>query len=402
MSLIHKYAEYLPIFIGAVIFFALALAYWLTSRRALKNSQGGIEWVSEYRTSGFDFSRDRLTAKEHDRLCLFGVVVFALIFSVAFCALRSYYETGAWTERLLRPKTLCKLVIYAAGAFSACWIFMDLFRDNTLAVCGGILATLSFVGSHAAMSLIFVSLLLLLCWFAQDDDAPLFPGLLLLIGAVILLAGAASRTIGLAWLAVGYLALIVCKCIRRKNAGAPTWQFVVLLLCFFVFWAAAFFVGRIGMMYLYGMISIRNAPKLISLQYFGREMLRLVYLPISAVRAGFSKGMLLYPLLDAPLLALGFFGFFVGIRTASDRHDSAALTSVLLMVLVVLSWLLGRRYCLIPGLLLCGVCLLRRFSAADHRTPVIVYTALSAAYYIALYVLTYLLNGPVAIAQIIA
>lgn len=402
MSLIHKYAEYLPIFIGAVIFFAFALVYWLASRRALKNSQGGTGWVSEYRTSGFDFSHDRLAAPKHDWLCLFGVVVFALIFSAAFCALRSYYETGAWTERLLRPKTLCKLVIYAAGAFSACWILMDLFRDNTLAVCGGILATLSFTGSHAAISLIFVSLLLLLRWFAQEDDAPLFPGILLLAGAVVLLAGAASRSIGLAWLAAGYLAVIVYKCIRRKNAGAPTWQFAALLIGFFVFWAAAFFVGRIGMMYLYGMISIRNAPKLISLQYFGREMLRLAYLPLLAVRTSFSKGMLLYPLLDAPLLALGFFGFFVGIRTASDRHDSAALASVLLMALVALTWLLGRQYCLVPGLLLCSICLLRRFTAADRKAPVIAYTALSAAYYIALYILTYLLSGPAAIAEIIA
>ncbi len=402
MNLLRNYGEYLPIFIGAVIFFALALATWLTSRRALKNSQGGTQWVSEYRASGFDFSHDRLTAPKHDWLCLFGVVVFALIFSAAYIALRSYAETSVWTGRFFRPKTLCKLMIYAAGAFSACWILMDLFRDNTLAVCGGILASLTFVGSHAAISLIFVSLFLLLRWLAQDDEAPLFPGVLMLAGAVVLLAVSASRAVGLAWLAAGYLAVTVYKCIRRKNAGAPTWQFVVLLIGFFLFWAVAFFAGRIGMMYVYGMISIRNAPKLISLQYFGREMLRLVYLPLVAVRTSFTKGMLLHPLLDAPLLALGFFGFFVGIRTASDRHEPYALVSVLLMVLVGVAWLLGRQYSLIPGLLLCGACLLRRFAAADHRTPVIVYTVLSAAYYIALYILAYLLNGPAAIAEYIA
>lgn len=402
MNVLQRYSEYLPILIGMAIFFVLALAYWLASRRALRNSQGGTAWVSEYRTSGFDFSEDRLTAPKHDWLCLFGVVVFTLIFSAVFLALRSHFETGSWVERLFRPKTLCKLVIYAAGAFAACRLLMDLFRDNTLAVCGGILASLTFVRSHAAMSLIVISALLFLRWFVSDDDAPLFPRILLLFAADVLLAVAASRTIGLAWIAGVYFILHIYKSIRRRNAGAPLWQLFVLPLLGLIVWAAAFYAGRIGMMYLYGMISLRNVSKLLSVQYFGREMLRLVYLPVSAVRLGFSRSMLLYPLLDAPIVMLGFFGFFVSLRTAKDRHDSASLASALLLLALAAAWLLGRQYCLLPGVLLCSTCLLRRFTAADRKLPVIVYTALSAAYYIALYVLVYLLSGPVALAEIIA
>lgn len=156
------------------------------------------------------------------------------------------------------------------------------------------------------------------------------------------------------------------------------------------------------MMYLYGMITIRNAGKLLSLRYFAREMLRLVRLPAMAVRTGFSKGMLLYPLLDAPILMLGIFGFFVSVRTASDRHDSASLFAAVTLLVMTVAWILGRQYCVLPGLLLCGICLLRRYTAADRKAPVILYTVLSAAYYIAVYVLTFLLSGPEAIAEILA
>lgn len=401
MHFFSFYADYLPCFIGAALFFVLALVLWQLSRRALANSRGGTEWVREYRASGFDFTKQRLTAPRHDWLCLFGVIVFTLLFSAGVLLLRGYSESGSWLARFLRPKTACKLVIFAAGAFSVCWLLMDLFKNNTLAVCGSILFGVSFVGHHAPMALVCCSLLLLLRWFVSDDDAPLFPGVLLLLAADILLAVAASRSIGLAYLAVVYFVLHICKSIRRQSAGAPIWQLFVMPLCGLIVWAVAFYAGRIAMMYIGGMISLTNVSKLLSVQYFGREMLRLVSLPTMIFRGQLSKGMLLFPLTDAPLLAAGFFGFFVAVRTASERHDPAALASAAVLAVLALVWLFRRDYCVLPGLLLCTVCLFRRFTAAETSWPAVTYTVLACIYYAAIIVLTYLMKLPSALAGVL-
>lgn len=403
MNIIQKYSAYLPILIGAAAFFVLALVFWLASRRALKNSMGGTNWVSEYRTSGFDFTHERLTKQRHDWLCLFGVVVFTLIFSAAVCVMRSNFEAGSWMQRFFRVKTACSLVIYAAGSFCVCWLLMDMLRDNTLAVCGGILSALSFVGSHTAMSLAMISLLLLLRWFVTDDDAPMFPNLLLLLASDVLLALAVSRLNGLLWLLLGYLAVYLIKGLRRAGERkGKRWELVVIPIICAVLFAVSFYAAKIAGLVAAGAVRLSKIGDVLPPVTMLRLIRRLFLSPLASAVAPLQRSLLLYPLLDAPILMLGIFGVLVCVRTASDRHEPAALASVLLMAALTLAWLLGRQYCLLPGLLLCSMCLLRRFTAADRKAPVVVYTVLSAAYYLAIYVLTYLLNGPVAIAQIIA
>lgn len=391
MKPIQAYAPYAPVLIAAAVFFVFALVLWLTGRRALASSRGGLDWIRDYRTEGYDLSKDRLTCYSRDKLALFAVVVFSLIFSAATAFLRSHYETGSWFAGFYSAKTLCKLLIYAGGAFAVCWLLQDIFCDDTLAVCGGILFAASFVGGHTAMSLLAGSLLLLLRWFTADDDAPLFPQILLLFAADVLLAMAASRMISLTWIAVFYLALHIYKSVRRAAADyGRKWEIIVLPLAGILLWLLAFVVTGISVAILSGWISLSTLGSVTAPGLLLRMLLRPLKVPAMLVTAELNRGLLLYPLCDAPLLMLGFFGFFVCLRTAIDRHEPYALLSGLLLLALGLTWVLTRQYCLLPGLLLCSVSLLRRFTAAEKKAPVIAYTALSCIYYFMLYVLTYL------------
>lgn len=398
---LQRYLDYLPILIAAVIFFAVALVLWLTGRRALASSHGGLDWVRDYRTSGFDFTT--LHRSRQDWLCLFAVVVFALIFSAGVIALNSEYALGIWVHRLYRPKNLCKLVLYAGGAFSVCWLLQMLFKDNTLALCGGILSALSFAGSRAAILVFFISLLLFVCWYAQDSKAPLFPGILLLLGSCVMLGVAASRLDGFAWIGVGYLILHLVKGIRRINdSDGALWEVILMPLCGILIFFISFVGAKLATVYTSGAVSLSGMFGVLTPNFVLRMLKRLLLLPAEIVTRPIQRQLLLCALLDAPLLAGGFFGFFVALRTARDRHDASALLCVVLMAALAVAWIFSRQYVLVPGLVLCTVCLLRRFTAAEKKAPVIAYTALSCAYYIVFYIWIYLLSGPVAIADIIA
>lgn len=397
----QKYLEYLPIFIAAVFFFAVALVLWLTGRRALAGSRGGLDWVKDYRTSGFDFSV--LRRRKQDWLCLFAVAVFAMIFSAAVISLHSEYETGVWVRLLYRPKNLCKLALYAAGAVSVCWLLQDLFRDNTLALCGGILSALSFVGSRTATLVFAISLMLFVEWFILDEKKRLFPGALLLLGSDLMLGVAASRILGFAWVGVAFLAVHIYKTVHRMHAEQDrTWELFVMPVCGAVVFAIGFVAAKTGALYTSGAVALSDLPSKVTPAYVLRMLQRLLTLPRMIFTAPLQRQTLLHLLLDAPLLMAGIFGFFVACRTAHDRHDPSSLICAAVTLVLGLAWILTRQYILNIGFVLCTVCLLRRFTAAEKKAPVIVYTVLSCLYYLGLYLLIYMFSGPAAVVDIIA
>lgn len=398
--ILARYLSYLPILIGAAVFFVLAGLLWLAGRRALANSRGGLQWVKEYNPSHFELSKQRLTASKRDLLCLFAVAVFSFVLSAAVAFLRSRFETGSWFTNFYCLSTLCRLLIYAAGAVSVCWLMQDLFRDNTVAVCGGLLFAVSAVGEHTALSLLSVSALLFLRWFVQDDDAPLFPGIFLLLLSDALLALAASRMVSLTWLGLFYLAAQLYKSFRRGAAvSGRTWELYVTPLLGILVWFCSFTAATLGVMLVFGYLQPANISASLLLRLADASLQRIALLPKSIFTAPVYSGLLLYPLADAPLLMLGFFGFFSAVRTAADRRDSTALISAVVLLLLGICWVFGRKFCLLPGLILCGGCLLRRFTAAERKLPVIVYTALSCAYYVMLYLVTYLISASPALAE---
>lgn len=390
---LRYYITYLPVLIGVAAFFVIALVLWLTGRRELANSRGGLDWVKTYRADSFDLTKERLTANGHDWLCLFAVAVVSVLLAAGVALLRSDYETGSWFAGFFTLKTACKLVFYAVGACTVCWFVQDLFHDDTLGVCGGILFAASFVGSHTSMSLLAVSLLLMLRWLAQEDDAPLLPRVLWMLAGIAVIAAAASRMLGLVWVAVGYFVLIVYKCIRRYNAvPSRLWEVFVIPVVSVLAWVVCYCVSVVGVLVVVGLADLTDVPHLLVSSVVLRAMWRAVSVPKLIVTGPVNKGLLMYALTDAPLLLLGGFGFFTAIRTAKDRHDSSALLSVLVLLLLGLTWVFSREYCLLPGLVLCSICLLSRFTAAGKKAPVILFTVLACGYYIMLYVMAYLLR----------
>lgn len=388
MKPLQYYANFAPALIGAALFFFIALAFWVTGRRALTSARGGLDWVRNYRTDSFDFSYRRLTCSDRDKLVLFAVIVFALIFSALEAFLRSRYDTGSWFSEFYSIRTLARLVIFTAGAFATCWLLQDIFDDNTLALCGSLLFAASFITGHTAISLLMCSLAFFLRWFVTDDDAPLFPRILLLVAADLLLAMAASRMIGLTWIAVLYLALHIHKSVRRFNAGTcKLWELIVLPIIGILLWLVAIVVSNLGVMFL---LQRANFTNFLKTGVILRMLLRPLRVPAMILNGRLNFGLLLYPLADAPLLMLGFFGFFVALRAAIDRHEPYALICVIVTAVLLLVWAFTRQYCLLPALVLCTVCLLRRFAAAEKKIPIIIYTVLGCLYYIALYLLTYL------------
>lgn len=403
MHSIQYYMTYLPVLIGTAGFFALALMLWLTGKRALASSRGGLDWVREYQIRGIDFSYDRLTHYDRDKLCLFAAAVCSLVLSTAVILLRSHYETGSWFAEFYKLKTMCKLLVYAAGAVSVCWLLQDLFRNDILAVCGSILFAASFVGSHTAMALLVISLLLFLRWFVVPDDAPLMPRFLLLAASNLFLAMAASRMLGLTWVALGYLTLHIYKSIRRSGARRNrTWEIIVMPIVGILLWFLGYLISSLGVLAVVGLLTPDNFTATLTPQYLLHVIQRPFRLPTMIFTEPIYRGLLIYPLTDAPLLMLGIFGFFVAVRTAIDRHEPYAVISVFLLLLLGIAWACTRQYCLLPGMILCGICLLRRFAAAEQNAPIIVYTVLGCIYYIVLYILTYLFGISPVLAQILA
>lgn len=384
-----RYLQYLPVLLAAAGFLIVGAFAFVLSQRALERSPKSLAWIKRHGAGGYPFAREAFPDKAADWLCVFGVAVFALVVSMVFIALRVHAAGTGWLSGLFSANSLFAVAVDILGAICMYFLLQRLFGSTAVSACGSLLFAASFVGAHTAGALLAVSLLLLFLWLTAAQER-LFPAELLYWAACLVYCVTLSLRPQLLPVAALYLGLHLYKHIDRvrrdeQSVGALIGALGLGLLIWAI-GALGYVVARLGFFYGFSAEMLRSqlfASPMTSAARMLRALLRHTVQP-------FSRGRALLPLMDAPLLGLGGFGAIAALLLILRRKDPRGIFALLILAATVLVWLLSDESVLFVGLTLPCALLFSNFERGRKRAPIVLFTLLGVAYYIALYLATYL------------
>ena len=373
MDIIERYLPYWPVLASAVVFFVLALILFFRGELAMERSPKPLSWVPAYRReeSLGDFT------PRGGLLPLFGVAGFSLAIAIAYRLISGGAET--MTPDMRRVSAM---LLACIGAVSAYLLLRQLFGSVLVSLCGSLLFSASYLGSHTALCQLTTALLLLLVWLRQKEKRWFAE---LLYGAVLmLLVLTAAVTPECAWLLPVPIVLHWIKNIRWLRSGQQGFgRFFGDLGLSLLWWAlaaAAFVLLRTPLLRGYRAFFDALTPSGFAQNaaIVWQDMLSRLFAPL-------ERSRLLHPLIDAPMAMLGFFGAISALRMAILRRDGRGRFALLTLGCLALAWLLSAYYALTLGFLLTAGCLLYNCVRGERRAFAVVCTILGVAAEIALY-----------------
>ena len=373
MDIIERYLPYWPVLAAALCFFMLALILFLRGERAMERSPKPLSWVPAYRSA--EALGDH--APQGGLLPLIAVAVFSLLIAVSYRLISG--SPGALKPDLL---SISAMLLACIGAVSAYLILRLLFGSVMVSLCGSLLFSASYLGSHTALCQLTAALFLLLLWLRQKEKSWFAE---LLYGAVLLLLALTTAvTPQCVWLLPVPIVLHwyknVCWLRAEKQSVGRFLGDLALSVLWWALAAAALVLLRTRLLHGYHAFAQTLTPS---------GFVRNAGLVLEGMRAHLFmpllRDRLLAPVMDAPLAALGFFGAISALRMAIRRRDVRGSFALVTLGCLTLVWLVSGYYALSLGFLLCGGCLLYNCVRGQRRVFAIVLTVLGVLYEIALY-----------------
>ena len=373
------YLSYWPILAASAVFFLLGLWLYVSGERAMERSAKALGWVADYRRPGFPFRRERLPFRKLRWTALICVILAAVAFQF-------FMRVNTWriiTQRWMIPTiSAYDLSIFALAGLGAAAVYLCvhlLYESGFAAFWASLLFALSPAASRGPVSLIAVSLFLLLLYLRTDK--PGFPGELLYFGAVAVFCAALCVCLPAVWLLPVLAAVHLYKLfwnVRNNRLGLVKTLALVLIallcwaLCLFAAVISRFFVlCGFSTEFLRLTLTADRIPMLLEwfLAQIGNEFARLP-----------RPGMLVAPLLDAPLLGLGLWGCVSAIGMLVKRRSVRGFAALASAAALILVWLVSAR-CLLPlAFALTLGALLKNADLGGRRTLASVFCGLGVCY----------------------
>lgn len=345
MQFLQKYLSYWPILTGSLFFFLLGLWLWSVSERAMEHSPKTLNWLGEYRRPGFPFRRERLPFR---RICwpaMIGIAFAAALFQYLIRCNTIHCITARWMIPTLSRYDLVIFVLSALGA-AAIYLCLHLLYESTFAaVWGALLFVLSPLESRGPVSMLAIILLLVLLYLRTEKAG--FPGELLYLAAVACLCMTVSVCLPALWLVPMLIAVHLYKLFwsaKNNRIRTPMLLLALLaaLLCWAVFGAAAIPV-RILVLSGFSLTGTRAALSTLPVSDLFGHLKRALGIELLGLP---RPGMLLNPLIDAPLLGLGLWGCVSAIGMIAKRRSVRGAAAVAAAAAIGLVWLISARYLL--------------------------------------------------------
>ncbi len=381
---IQKYMSYLQPIAGGVLFLALALWVLLSGERAMERSRKPLGWMSAYRRPGFPLGQQMLAARGPGWLLPVLAALAGICFALIYRLLLSQIVLDSWLVLVKTRYTLFTLVFAALGGVAVCLLLQQLFDDRTVTVLGTLLFCGSPLGWHMAGCLLAAALWLLLRYLLCEN-AGLKAELWYFAAALLLALAIAVEPV----CAVMGLLLVAAHWYRhgwmlgnnRQRFGgfclAMGLSLLVWILC-----AVGAALLRQFMLGGFRLSMLRRFASLRGLRLAGGELLRTFK---TTLLAPLGLGRLLPPLMDAPLAMLGLAGAVSALRMVLRRRNPRGVLALAVLCVSGLCWVLGGRWIMGPGLVLCAGCLLSNGQIGRRRAPAIVYTVLGVLFDLGLY-----------------
>lgn len=366
MQFFDKYLSYWPVLSASVLFLLLGLWLWLVSERAMERSPKTLDWVKEYRSPGFPFRAARLPFGRWSWTGLILVVLAAAAFQLFLRANTMRAIFARWSFPTLDRYDLLMLVLAAVGGAGVYFCVHLLFQSSFAAFWSALLFSLSPLASHGVVSLLAVVLLLAILYLRADK--PGLPGELLYLAAAALLCTAVSACGPAVWLVPALIALHLYKLVwqRREDRIGLAKLFLMLLLALLVWavFAAVAFCANLFIQTGYSFTVLRGLlrPELLLplfrgfLERVGSSLLRMP-----------RPGLLLNPLMDAPLLGLGLWGLVSALCMLAKRRSVRGTAAFAVALALGLVWLLSAAYLLPLALALLFGAMLKNADVGKRR-----------------------------------
>ena len=379
MLTIQEYLAYWPVLAGTLLFLILGLWMYLRTESAMERSTKPVSWVGDYRKPGFPFRTERLP---WTRPCWLIPVLLALAAGVLVYLLR--YNAGMiifhrWLSYTGRTYNLLSALIAAAGAFAVYVLLLVLFQSSFSALMGTLLFLVCPIHGHNTVSFLAVSALFLVLYLRSEGVG--FRVELLYLCACLFFALAAAVSPELLWLAPALAVLHWYKLSWNLRHNLMGFGKLSLFLA----------VGLIGWL-LFGIIaalSARFMHNYFSFAHFTELLtpLRIRYacseLWASAKEQIFQplmRNRLLEPMLDAPLLGLGFWGLFsVGGMSIKRRRVQGWFVLGMTAILGLI-WLLSGCYTLTLPLTLAVGALAKNAELGEKRGALLIVVLLGVLF----------------------
>lgn len=381
---------YLPVLIAAAVFLILGAVCFYGSQRAMERSRKSLSWIKRHGAGGYPFARNAFPQKPADWLGVFGVCVFALVVSMVSYALRAHAQGVNWLSGLFSAQSLIAIAFCVGGAAALYFLLQRLFGSTLVSASGSLLFAASFVGAHAAASVLAIALLLMVLWLMAEQRS-LFPTELLYYAACLTLAGAIALRSQLLPFALLFIGLHIYKHIALLRRDGQALSDLVLALALSVFvWVLGMLVFVFARVLFYYGLNMRFIGERLLPDFIGGAFRLLRGGLRSAVRP-LLRSRVLLPLMDAPLLGIGGFGAISALLLYTRRKDPRSILVLLLLAVAALVWLLSDCSVLNLALTLTAALLFSNFERGGLRWPVITACAVGVVYYLALLILAYYL-----------
>ena len=380
LQFLDKYLSYWPILAASALFLLLGLWLYLVSERAMERSPKTLDWVSDYRKPGFPFRRERLPFRKLCWAALICVVFIAVAFRFFLRFNTMHIITTRWPMPSLSRYDYVHFGLSGIGAAAVYLCLHLLYESSFAAFWGALLFAFSPASSHGPASLVAVSLFFLLLWLRTEK--PGFPGELLYYGAVAALCAAISVCLPAVWLIPALIAVHLWKLfwsVRNNRLRIP--YLLLCLLLALLWWALCLAAAAVFRCFVLSGFSLT----LLELQLGSSVLLPLLLKWFLASIGGeFAKlpmlGLLVDPLLDAPLFGLGLWGCVSTIGMVGKRRSVRGGFGILAAAALALLWLISGRYLLSLAFALTLGAMLKNADLGDRRTLASVFCAVGICY----------------------
>ena len=386
MQLLERYSNFWPVIAGTLVF--LALSWWLYARgeHAMEHSAKDLGWIRAYRKEGWPLRSEVLSFRTPRWWVLLLLGLFAAAVALVYRAVSGQIYLEDYAALLQTRYTVLSTLLAALGAVAAACLLQTLFDETLVTVLGSLLFSVSSLCSHPALCLLTGSVWLLVLYLRREE--PALKGELLYWGALLLFVLTLSIQPQNFWLVLAFFALHLYKNIwllqnNRQSAGL-LWGKLGLALVAVCLCLVAGVVWRFVM--------VQNFSPRLLLKVLRPKLLRVALRSTwSMAKAGFAQKLmrsrLLYPMMDAPLLGLGFFGAISALRMVLRRRNVRGAVALTVLGLLALAWLLNGKYLVTLGLLLTGGCLLKNCVVGKKTQMAVILGALGVVWYLAMYIL---------------
>lgn len=344
-----KYLLFWPVLAAGALFLLLGMVLFLISETAMERAPKDADWVRRYRKPGFSCRRALLPAGKASLPALILLPIFAVAFRLAIRLNTIYYMTRRFAVPELSTYYIVLILLSAIGAVAVYFSLNLLYDSPFAAFWGAMLFAGSPLMSHGVVSLLACVFLLILLYLRADR--PGFPTELLYLSAALLFGLVISVCPPAVWLGPVLVIVHLYKLIWQVRQGKLTVFGTVLALCVaavcWLIFAVVSTAARFFVLSGFSTALLRQLIKPIWFRFACKQML------FDTRRFLFTMprpGLLVNPLVDAPLFGLGLWGVVSAACMIGKRRSVRGWIALIAFAAVSLTWLLSARYLLPLGL----------------------------------------------------